>query len=258
MVQGLRRRARRSPTVLKRAVAGVAALRAVRLEPRLLNAFDRVATFSEKDASLLVQLGVRVPISVEQLYFDLPPRAAAPSGSNVLLTGAMYRAENDQAAQWFLTHIWPQVKRQVPSTVLTIAGSGPSADLQRLAKQSRDVQVTGYVDDLTAVYGRASVAIAPLLMGAGVKVKVIEALASGLPVVATTIGAEGLPENLFGGIADDPTVFGQHVTDLLRDPAARSKFGAAGRAWAEEAHARIDENIGASVELYRRAADALS
>jgi glycosyltransferase involved in cell wall biosynthesis len=254
MTQALRRRAAGSPSTIRRMAARVAARRATSLEPELLNRFDSVATFSDKDGALLRSLGVRVPIRVEQLYFELPERSASLKGSTVLFLGALYRPENDQAARWLITDIWPAVRVAVPDSDLLIVGSGPSAELRRLADQDPRVRAPGFVHDLSGLYQEAAVVIVPLLVGAGVKLKVIEALASGLPVVATRIGAEGLPRHLFAGVSDDAAELARITMQLLTDLEKRRAAGAVGRQWAESAHTRLEQDVSTAVQLYHRSA----
>jgi glycosyltransferase involved in cell wall biosynthesis len=224
------------------------------LEPKLLNKFDYVATFSEKDGGLLRGLGVRVPVLIEQLYFDLPREVAPLSGSVVVFVGAMYRPENDQAARWLVSDIWPRVREAVPDSELLIVGSGPSAKLRELAGREKGVTTVGFVKDLAAVSREASVVVAPLVVGAGVKLKVIEALASGVPVVATSVGAEGLPPYLFPGMPTTAEDVAGLIGELMRRPDYRRAIGAAGRTWAEGAHMRLGADVLAAVGRYRKAA----
>jgi glycosyltransferase involved in cell wall biosynthesis len=256
MTQSLQRRAERAPGRGSRFVAGVAARRARVREPRLLNRFDRVVTFSDKDRLLLEGLGVTVPITVEQLYFDLPSSVSTTDAPRVLFAGALQRRENAEATSWLITHIWPAVRTQVPDAQLIIAGANPSAALRDVAGRASGISVTGYVEDLMAVYRTASLFVAPLLTGAGVKLKVIDAWANGLPVVATVVGAEGLPAELFGAVTDDPKEFADRVAGLLADEPARRRLQHVGRAWAQSAHDRLAADVTASLESYRRAAAA--
>ncbi|MGY1609574.1 glycosyltransferase [Geodermatophilus sp. SYSU D00700] len=250
MTQALGRRSVAAPVLLRRLAARVATARAAKLEPWLLNKFDAVATFSEKDEALLRSLGVRVPVRVEQLHFDLPRTTAVLSEPIVLFVGAMYRPENDQAAKWLVSDIWPTIRSAVPGAKLLIVGSGPSAKLQALAAQAEGVRVVGYIPDLSAAYCQASVVVAPLITGAGIKLKVVEAFAHGVPVVGTTVAAEGFPPHLFSGIADEAVGLAKHVVQLLGDPIAKRSAAAAGRRWAERAHKRVMRDIEASVERY--------
>ena len=110
-------------------------------------------------------------------------------------------------------------------------------------KQSDDVlsgcpapgtSATGYVDDLKPYYDASTVVVAPLLRGAGLKFKVPQALAFGLPVVTTTVGGEGMPPRCPAVITDDATEMSRSIIELLQEPDKARKLGEEGRRWAAE------------------------
>jgi len=113
---------------------------------------------------------------------------------------------------------------------LDIVGAGPPPELLR--RSTGPVRVTGKVPTIGPYYDGAAIAIAPLLTGAGVKFKIPQAMAYGLPVVTTSVGAEGLTGLVDEGmlVTDDPRSFALAVVTLLGDPIARRRVGAAGRA----------------------------
>lgn len=196
-----------------------------RVEPVILNRIDLVLTFSDKDRSLLIGLGVRTRIVVLR-----PPLARAdlawdsdPVEDTALFVGVFDRVENATAAQWLLEEVWPLVLRMRPGARLRIVGARPTDAMRDRAAVDPSVEVTGYVTDLGDEYRNAAVALVPLLLGSGVKFKTVTAIAWGRPVVSTTIGAEGvLEEDDDPGlaIADDPTSFASAVVEVLAHPAA--------------------------------------
>src|SRR5690606_4514163 len=117
---------------------------------------------------------------------------------------------NLDGVTWFVNEIWPGVRARHPAARLTVIGSYPTRAVHALG-ETAGVTVLGYVPDLEPHLDRAAVAIAPLRFGAGMKGKVTDAMAAGLPVVTTTIGAQGL--DLVGGrhawIADDADAFAE-------------------------------------------------
>ncbi|HWT04437.1 MAG TPA: glycosyltransferase [Xanthomonadales bacterium] len=127
---------------------------------------------------------------------------------------------NVDALRWFAGEVAPLIAKRAPEAVTLVTGGNPPDEVLRL--RSAGVRVVGYVDDLAATYAAARVAIAPIRFGAGVKIKTIEAVQHGVPVVATTTGAEGIelddPECV--AIHDDPAGFAGAVVRLLRDEAA--------------------------------------
>ena len=131
---------------------------------------------------------------------------------------------------WLAREVWPLVRRRHPSARLTLAGRAPPPAIQALA--AADVRVPGIVDDLRPLYARSSLVAAPIFWGSGVRIKLLEALACGLPVVTTTLAAEGidLRQGASALFAEQPADFAAAIVRLLNDPALRARLGAAGRA----------------------------
>ncbi|MFV0427262.1 MAG: glycosyltransferase [Beutenbergiaceae bacterium] len=190
-------------------------------ERRGANASDQVVTFSAKDADLLARAGVRAPIRVVDppLGFGDPPTWTPPTTPVATFVGPLTRPENDAAVRWLVTDIWPRVRSEVPTARLTVVGAGASAELQRMVGLVSGVELAGFVDDLDGVYAGSSVVVVPLHHGAGVKFKVVEALLAGVPIVTTTVGAEGIggPE-LFVALTDDAATFAAGVVQALNAP----------------------------------------
>ena len=135
----------------------------------------------------------------------------------LLFVAGFNHPPNIDAAVWFVETVLPSLRDSIPGLRLHIAGSNPSQVVLDLA--SDDVTVHGYVSDeeLISLYGRAACAVVPLRFGAGVKGKVLEAIRYGVPLVTTSIGAEGIPDALeVMRVADDPQGFAQAVLDELQ------------------------------------------
>jgi glycosyltransferase involved in cell wall biosynthesis len=237
--QGFARRADRS-SVGHAVRRRLRAWQARRAEPRLLSAAAAVLTFSGKDADLLRRLGVQarievVPPPIASVSEDrLPPVRA---GRAVLFVGAFNRPENTSGALWLIDEVWPLVLARRPDALLEIVGAHPGAALHERAAVEPTLTVTGYVDDLSGHYRGATVAVVPLLLGAGVKFKTVVAMTWGLPVVATTVGVEGVLDGRDGGelgvsVADDPARFASAVVAVLDDPPAAAERAARGRRFA--------------------------
>ncbi|WP_346621241.1 glycosyltransferase [Blastococcus montanus] len=206
-----------------------------RLERTAVRAVNAVAVVSDVD-ELLLRNVVRHPhVLVVPNAWEKPeplPHGRDPIVSFVAL---MSWAPNVDAATWFCAHVWPRVRRQVPDAQLWLVGRNPSAVLRALADES--VTVTGTVPDLAPYYERTRVAIAPLRAGGGSRLKILEALAAGRPVVATTVGAEGLEDLIGRGVtvADAPKDMADAIVLRLREPDIGAAEGNAGaRAVAED------------------------
>ena len=155
--------------------------------------------------------------------------AGADRLHGVVFCGDYRHNPNVDAALYLANDIWPLVKKQVPDATLTLLGGSPPPELLALAGD--DIEVPGWVDDLRPYYRREKVALAPIRFGSGIKAKIIEAAACGLPVVTTGIGAEGL--TLERGteyfVEDDVQALAEKTSLLLGDAQLRAIMGAKGR-----------------------------
>jgi polysaccharide biosynthesis protein PslH len=154
--------------------------------------------------------------------------------ASLVFTGVMDYLPNVDAVVWFCNEVLPIVQAQVPAAHLTICGSRPAAAVRRLAKR-RGVTVTGPVPDTRPYLDRAEVFVAPLRMGRGVQNKLLEALAMGLPCVASTAAWSGTVVPRGEGIlaADERTEFAERIVRLLQDREFRAEMAGKARAAAE-------------------------
>lgn len=226
-------------------------------EVELLNECDVVRVVSAKDGRLLDALGVRTPtIAIELVGGGSPPISPAGLGraGPVLFTGALWRHENARSAVWFANEVWPAVRNRVPTAELVIAGAEPPPEVAQLSGLP-GVTVTGWVPDLAALYRDAGVFVAPLVLGAGVKVKVLDAMRWGLPVVATTVGAEGIvdvaPDGAFAAVTDDAATFADETCELLEQASRRSAVGAVAQEWMA-GRPTFEASLNDSISTYER------
>jgi glycosyltransferase involved in cell wall biosynthesis len=165
-----------------------------------------------------------VPTGVDTTYFARPV-APAPSADLVFI-GSMDWLPNIDGVVYFVREILPQIRRHRPDCTLAIVGRTPTPEVAELARRDPKIQVTGTVPDIRPYLWGSAVSIVPLRIGGGTRLKVYEAMAAGIPVVSTTIGAEGLitspPENI--RIADTPETFAGACLDLLGDAAERQRM----------------------------------
>lgn len=173
-------------------------------------------------------------------------RARPPS---LLFLGSMDWMPNIDAVVWFAREIFAPIQAAVPGVTLTIVGRTPTPAVHQLAAANPAITVTGTVPDVRPYLRQAAVCVVPLRAGGGTRIKIFEAMAAGLPVVSTRIGAEGLPvtdrEHLL--LADRPAEFAEAVVELLRQPELRRRLAGNGRqlvctrfSW-EQAAARFAE-----------------
>ena len=181
---------------------------------------------SEEEAQIASALQPDVKIaSVVPYCFDrFASSRAAPPRHGIIFVAGFAHPPNEDAAMWFVTEILPLIRAQVSEVHLSIIGSNPTKRVRTLVRDGVAVFANVSDAELATAYDRARVAVVPLRCGAGVKLKVVEALRAGLPLVTTSVGAQGLPE-LSGIVAveDDAALFAAAVVALLRDDDAWEK-----------------------------------
>ncbi|HUR17416.1 MAG TPA: glycosyltransferase family 4 protein [Acidimicrobiales bacterium] len=209
----------------------------VRQERKRLNECAAIFVLSEKDRAILENIGVRAPIHVldplVSFGLEMSPGPVGRMKKKILFTGAMHRPENFRSMLWFIDQVWPAVLDRAPDATLVVAGADPPEILRR--RSSSSVTITGFVPDLRSFYEDADVFVAPLLTGAGVKFKILDAMGAGLPVVATPVAVEGIVEesgpSLFALISVDPDEIAKSIIALIDDGAAARRIGKLGKEW---------------------------
>jgi GT2 family glycosyltransferase len=217
-------------------------LRALRYELRILPAFDQVQVCTPQNRRYLLSFlprlapklrdGLRAGIDAANYQFR--PQCREPL--TMLFLGSFRHDPNRVAVDWFIREVLPYVRSRRPTARLVIVGSDPPP-AYTYADHAGQLEMLGFVDDVRTPLSQYAVFVCPILSGSGVRVKLLEAFASGIPVVSTTIGAEGLAEKdgEFCALADSPAAFAERILKLFDDPEAAAAM--ADRARAEvEAH----------------------
>jgi glycosyltransferase involved in cell wall biosynthesis len=148
---------------------------------------------------------------------DTVPEEPSMNEQNLIFYGAMWRKVNSGGAVYFIEQVWPFIRGKKPEIKLYVVGSNPPKKLRKLANDH--IIVTGFVDNVAEYYKKCPVAVVPLLAGSGIKVKVIQALSYGKPVVTTSVGAEGIPASESDGvfIKDEPEKMAQTILWLFEN-----------------------------------------
>jgi glycosyltransferase involved in cell wall biosynthesis len=249
------RMGRTSSSALARLFARRQAPGVRRLEGRLAASAAGLSCVSQRDARALVAAGAATEPLVVANGVDLERyrfRSGPAPEETVFFVGDLTWPPNVEAVRWLGREIWPRVRTLRPSARAEILGRGAPRDLAGLS--AADFVLAGEGGDTRPHWARASVAVVPLLAGGGTRLKILEAAACGVPVVSTSIGAEGIdfvPEQEIR-LRDGAEEFAAAVAELLADPAAAGRQALAARARVEASYGW--ERIGRAfaAELARR------
>lgn len=213
-----------------------------RYEARVCRRADRVLAVSDADAAALRKLVPGLDVAVvpngvdTQVYRpDTPNPKPQISKDALVFTGTMDFRPNVDAVLWFARKVLSRVRAQVPEAHFLVVGQRPHRRLDEL-RGAPAVALTGWVEDARPYIAQAAVYVAPLRIGGGTRLKLLEAMSMGKPVVATRLGAEGYPvtdgRELL--LADTPADFAAAVVALLRAPERRVELGRVARAFVEQ------------------------
>jgi len=209
-----------------------------RYERRTYSRYDACVLVAKRDAEIIRELCPGLPIYFAPSGADIPPLEEKPKIPHaVAFSGVMDYPPNVDAAIYFADQIWPLILNEVPDAVLHVVGKNPTAEVRALARRGH-IAVTGTVPDVKEYLRRMEVYVCPMRLGSGMKMKIVEALACALPVVSTTLGAEGM--DLVAGrdilVADEPPAFAAAVLRFLGDEKLRGEYGAMGRQAVERSY----------------------
>jgi polysaccharide biosynthesis protein PslH len=215
-----------------------------RYELGSLSIFDQVTITTVHDRERLIALGVRpeqvqvVPNGIDVEYFSFP--TAPREKDSLVFCAKMDYYPNSQAILHFCYEVLPLIWQRRPQVCLKIVGHNPPQSVRKLSADPR-ITVTGYVPDIRPYLANASAALAPLLIAAGMQNKVLEALAMGTPLVATSSSCRSLQvkAGVHLLVADGPQAYADAVLCLLEDTQLAQKLGRAGRQFVEQHHSWI-------------------
>ncbi|HWC96261.1 MAG TPA: glycosyltransferase [Candidatus Sulfopaludibacter sp.] len=220
--------------------ARVEYLRALRYELRALPRFDQVQVCTPANRDYLLSFrpelapklhaGLRAGIDTAQYDF----RTEGREPFTMLFVGSFRHEPNRVAMEWFVRQVLPLVLQRHPNARLVVAGSDPPP-AHTYADFSANLEMLGYVEDVRRPLSQYSVFVCPILSGSGVRVKLLEAFAAGIPVVSTVVGAEGLAQidGQFCALSDDPAGFADRVSRLMEDRDAAAAMAQRARAEVE-------------------------
>jgi glycosyltransferase involved in cell wall biosynthesis len=227
----------------KKIVAKAEYVAARKFERRLLREVDAVVAISIEDARQIKTLaGVDAHVVPLVVTFERKarPRRGRP---HFCYTGGLRWRPNVLGLDWFCQKVWPLVRQRVPDATFEIAGTGLRRDASgRLPVPDQwkgpGIETVGFLEDLEPLYARSRGMLAPIIGGSGVRVKLLEGLRAGIPVVTTSDGALGLPlqDGKEALISSDPEGFAERVERLVKDDALQKRLPEAGYAYLESHH----------------------
>ena len=170
-----------------------------------------------------------LPTGVNVDYFRRPAHPEIQHPFDLVFVGSLDYLPNLGGVNWFVEQVLPLIHRQRPGVTVALVGKNPGEEVRRFAEKDRRIHVTGTVPDVRPYLWSGGVSIVPLFAGSGTRLKIYEAMAAGLPVISTTIGAEGLTyeRDRTIVIADDAEAFARECVALIDDPDRRRRIGEA-------------------------------
>ena len=224
----------------------------LQFEKKVWRNFDYTVAVSQHDKEMIQSINptkdiLVIPNGVDTQYFY--PQESNNVTPNLVYTGEIGWYPNEEAVIYFVKKIYPMIKEKKSGVKFFVVGRNPSKKIIELNKKDKSIIVTGYVDDVRPYIAQSSIYIVPIRIGSGTRLKILEAMAMGKPVVSTTIGCEGLEvtpgENII--LADKPEEFALNVINLIEDKNEAKKLSYAGRMLVEEkydwkvVYSKIDE-----------------
>jgi glycosyltransferase involved in cell wall biosynthesis len=219
---------------LKKMVLRLESFKLRKYEQAICKKFEAVLAVSAEDETALGLPCHIIPIGVDAEGIE--PLKLTPDSTNLVSLGTMFYPPNIEGALWFAREVFPLIQKERPEATYTIIGARPPEVVRQLTLQNPGIRVAGYVEDLRPVLQTSAGLVVPLLSGGGMRVKILDALALGLPIVSTGVGAEGIEledgKNVL--LADTPQEFAGACLKLLEPTEVGENLAQAGRKLALE------------------------
>ncbi len=237
------RLAEHEPNLFKRWLSQRETRALARYEPALLQQYDQVVFVTAEDRGAIEAVSHQTagaPANVSIIPICVDPSEKQPviptaNPQRVLFLGPLFWPPNAEGVLWFAREVWQAIHAQYPQARFTVVGRNPPESVAQLHGKD-NIEVTGYLPDLATVLAETGALVVPLRAGGGMRVKILDAWCWGLPIVSTSIGAEGI--NLQDGqnllLADSPAAFAEKVIAVLQDSQLQTRLRQNGRLWVEQ------------------------
>ncbi len=242
----IRRRIARERSPIRKAFFAAEWLTLRRYERRECPKFDSNLVMSTLDGDILREIAPEaqftvVPNGVDvRVFHPAPDAAVAPPAPEraLIFAGRLDQYSNRDAILHFVQAVWPLVRAAHPELVMHVIGNNPPAELKDAAASDSRLRVHGFVPDVRPYFHQSTIAVCPIRDGGGTRIKILDALAMGMPIVSTTIGCEGI--DVVDGrdvlLADTPAAFAAQIGRILADDGLRRGLAQAARRLAEDVY----------------------
>jgi sugar transferase (PEP-CTERM/EpsH1 system associated) len=210
-----------------------------RYEAKICEIFDMCLMITREDKNRIERMNSSVktciiPAGVDTSYFY--PLKIKEEPCSLVFVGDLSWLPNVDGLLWFYNRVWPRIKKSFLQVKSYVVGRRPPQKIRKLSKREQNIVVTGFVTDVRSYVAKCSVFVVPLRIGGGMRLKILEAMGMERPVVATSVGAEGIMvtdrENIM--IADSEVDFAERVIELLKDTNLRRKVAQGGKKLIEQ------------------------
>jgi glycosyltransferase involved in cell wall biosynthesis len=198
-------------------------------EIQLLNAVDGIFSISTEDSKKFVALGIKTPIVEIPVTMELAEPSISTGSNQFFFMGGMDWLPNREAVDLLISEIFPQIKEKIPGAVLHLAGSGTEQ-----LKVGEGIKCHGFVSDSTAFMRQSGTLLLPLKSGSGVRIKLLEAMRIGVPIVTTSIGKEGIEALNCMSVADTTHAFVSEAIALNENIDLKEQFAKNSRLFIQE------------------------
>lgn len=207
-------------------------------EKKMVHGFDACTVVSEDDAAKMTKMCPGLPLSIIPSGLDLNEYkyvSVNRDPATLIYNGSLTYSANEDAVRYLLTEIYPHIKKYVPSARVLVTGRY-SSSAHSDWHDGKHVVLTGYVDDVKTIVATSTICVVPLRIGAGTRLKIVEAMALGTPIVATSTAVKGLPVKSGDEvlIADDPAEFAESTIELLTNANLRTRLATRARQLVEQ------------------------